>query len=185
MAVFAGNTETPAPPKFQYKMSPPPPPPEMYQARSLLQAPGSVPPPPPPTYPPPPPTYPPPPPTYPPPPTAYPPPPTAYPPPPQPPVMVCKFETPCPDGPFYYCQAGQAINGCQAVSDGLFPTVDCAMQCVTEEDAPYPVCDFQTPCPTGTFYHCTDGLAQNGCRIFDEGLFPMFDCASQCLSVKE
>ncbi|KAG1677447.1 hypothetical protein FOA52_001902 [Chlamydomonas sp. UWO 241] len=127
----------------------------------------------------------------------------------QPSPPSCEGPTSCPQGgAYYHCTAGAALNGCRAVSDGLFPSVDCSSQCMTgmtgtptptptPTPAPTPTptptvpapttetatpdCEGSTSCPAvGAYYHCTAGAARNGCRAISNGRFPSVDCTLQC-----
>ena len=101
----------------------------------------------------------------------------------------CEAETPCPEGTFWYCTAGDAINGCSA---GSFPYGPCTAQCKSVKGdaspsstpSPSPVgpaqCSFDAPCPSdGSYYYCQEGKAYTGCSMTP---FPSEDCAAMCMS---
>eukprot|EP00955_Chlamydomonas_euryale_P074286 361994-Chlamydomonas_euryale.AAC.7 len=100
----------------------------------------------------------------------------------EPVITSCQGETPCPDGPYYYCTGGKAHNRCRPAHQRAFAYEDCHEQCMSMGVVGY--CEDEAPCPDGVFYHCLEGNTCDACRAIDDGYFPEVDCARQCVSVK-
>ena len=102
-------------------------------------------------------------------------------------VPTCTGATPCPansSSPYFYCQAGAAVNGCRPAALGTFPAADCSSQCTTSVTT-IALCPMTTPCPasSSTFFYCQSGMAINGCRASASGPFPTVDCSGQCTTL--